>query len=203
MPNHASPVPVTLEGMHVRLEPLAVRHLDGLRRAGEDDAVWTWLPFRPRTRAEYKAWLDAALASQSNGEQLPFATVDRASGAVVGSTRLYFVSPRDRRVEIGGTWLAPAAQRTPINTESKLLLLTHCFDSLGCVRVELKTDARNENSQRAIRRIGAKYEGVMRKHMLTRGGVHRDSVYFAIVDDDWPGVRLLLERMLARGAGPA
>lgn len=94
----------------------------------------------------------------------------------MGSTRLFFVSPRDRRVEIGGTWLTPWAQRTPINTECKLLLLRHCFETLGCVRVELKTDARNEKSQKAIARIGAKYEGVMRKHMLTRGGVYRDSV---------------------------
>jgi N-acetyltransferase len=199
--DHPTPAPVTLEGTQVRLEPLALRHLDALMRAGEDDAVWTWLPFRPRTRAQYQAWVDAALASQANGEQLPFATIDRASGEVVGSTRLFLISRRDRRVEIGGTWLAPAAQRTPINTESKLLLLAHCFDSLGCVRVELKTDARNENSQRAILRIGARYEGVMRKHMLTRGGVHRDSVSYGIVDDDWPGVRRRLEQMLARGDG--
>lgn len=135
------------------------------------------------------------------GHQLPFATIDRGSGEVVGSTRLFFVSPADRRVEIGGTWLAPAAQRTPINTESKLLLLAHCFDTLGCVRVELKTDARNTNSQRAIARIGAKYEGVMRKHMLTRGGFYRDSAYFAIVDDEWPQVKLRLERMLRREPG--
>ena len=202
-PNDASPVPVTLEGAYVRLEPLGTQHLDGIMRAGEDDAVWTWLPFRPRTRDEYQAWVDAALASQANGEQLPFATVARASGAVVGSTRLYFVSPRDRRVEIGGTWLAPTAQRTPINTESKLLLLAHCFDALGCVRVELKTDARNEKSRRAILRIGASYEGVMRKHMLTRGGFHCDSVYYAILDDEWPDVRRRLEQMLAPASGQA
>jgi len=190
--------PVTLEGTHVRLEPLAPQHLDGIMRAGEDDAVWTWLPYRPTTRAEYEAWLNDALAAQANGQQLPFTTVDRATGDVVGSTRIFFFYPPDRRVEIGGTWLAPSAQRTPINTESKLLLLAHCFDVLGCVRVELKTDARNTNSQRAIARIGAKYEGVMRKHMLTRGGYHRDSVYYAIIDDDWPDVRMRLEEMLAK-----
>lgn len=187
---------VTLEGTHVRLEPLAQHHLDGITRAGEDDAVWTWLPYRPTTRAEYQAWLDHALAEQAAGRELPLVTIDRASGDVVGSTRLFFVSPRDRRVEIGGTWLAPSAQRSAINTESKLLLLAHCFDTLGCVRVELKTDARNEKSQRAIERIGAKYEGVMRKHMLTRGGFHRDSVYYAIIDDEWPDVRARLEAML-------
>ena len=188
--------PVTLEGTHVRLEPLDQSHLDGIMRAGEDNAVWTWLPYRPTTRAEYQAWLDRAFAEQAAGRELPFATIDRASGEVVGSTRLFFVSPRDRRVEIGGTWLAPSAQRTVINTEGKLLLLAHCFDTLACVRVELKTDARNEKSQRAIERIGAKYEGVMRKHMLTRGGFHRDSVYYAITDDDWPDVRQRLEGML-------
>ena len=190
--------PVTLEGTHVRLEPLAPQHLDGIVRAGEDDAVWTWLPYRPTTRAEYEAWLNDALAAQAKDQQLPFATIDRATGDVVGSTRIFFFYPPDRRVEIGGTWLAPSAQRTPINTESKLLLLTHCFDVLRCVRVELKTDARNTNSRRAIARIGAKYEGIMRKHMLTRGGYHRDSVYYAIVDDDWPDVRRRLEELLAK-----
>jgi RimJ/RimL family protein N-acetyltransferase len=189
------PTPVTLEGTHVRLEPLAQHHLDGIMSAGEDDAVWTWLPYRPTTRAEYQAWLDHALAEEAEGRELAFATIDRARGDVVGSTRLFFVSPRDRRVEIGGTWLAPSAQRTAINTECKLLLLAHCFDVLRCVRVELKTDARNEKSRRAIERIGAKYEGVMRKHMLTRDGFHRDSVYYAIVDDEWPDVRARLGAM--------
>ena len=191
------PTPVTLEGTHVRLEPLALHHLDGIMRAGADDTVWTWLPYCPTTRAEYEAWLNDALTAQAKGHQLPFATIDRSRGDVVGSTRIFFFHPPDRRVEIGGTWLAPSAQRTPINTESKLLLLAHCFDVLGCVRVELKTDARNEKSRAAIARIGATYEGVMRKHMLTRGGFHRDSVYYAIVDDDWPDVRARLEEMLA------
>ena len=194
----AKPAPVVLEGTYVRLEPLAAAHLDGIMRAGEDEGIWTWLPYCPRTRAEYGAWLADAMAAAAKGHQRPFATIDRASGEVVGSTRLFFVSSPDRRVEIGGTWLAPAAQRTPINTESKLLLLAHCFETLGCVRVELKTDARNTNSQRAIGRIDAKYEGVMRKHMLTRGDFYRDSVYFAVVDDDWPEVKRRLEEMLGR-----
>jgi RimJ/RimL family protein N-acetyltransferase len=188
----------TLIGEHVRLEPLAPSHLDGIMRAGEDDAIWQWLPYRPRTRDEYAGWLDDALRAAAAGEQAPFATIDARTGEVAGSTRLFFVSPRDRRIEIGGTWLAPQAQRTAINTESKLLLLSHCFEALGAVRVELKTDARNERSRAAIARIGARYEGVMRKHMLTRGGIHRDSVYFAIVDDDWPAVRARLEGMLGR-----
>lgn len=192
-----APAPETLEGVHVILEPLEQRHLDGIMRAGQDDRIWTWLPYRPQTRSDYQRWLDEALSAAAAGQQLPFATIDRASHEVVGSTRLFFVSPADRRVEIGGTWLAPSAQRTAINTESKYLLLKYCFETLGCVRVELKTDARNETSRRAIARIGATFEGVMRKHMLTRGGVHRDSAYYAIIDDDWPDARRQLEKMLA------
>ncbi len=192
--------PLTLEGAHVRLEPLSRAHLDGIMRAGEDDAIWTWLPYRPRTREEYARWLDDALAAQATGDQLPFATIDRASGDVAGSTRLFLTSARDRRIEIGGTWLATSAQRTPINTESKYLLLRHCFEALSCVRVELKTDARNEKSQRAIARIGGRLEGTMRKHMLTRGGIYRDSVYFSIIDDEWPAAKQRLEEMLAARA---
>lgn len=188
---------VTLEGKHVILAPLAEEHLDGIMRAGEDESIWTWLPYRLRTREDYERWLSDALAARNDGRQLPFATIDRASGDVVGSTRLFFLSPADRRVEIGATWLAPSAQRTAINTESKYLLLRYCFETLGCVRVELKTDARNEKSRRAILRVGATFEGVMRKHMLTRGGIYRDSAYYAVVDDDWPGVRRRLEGMLA------
>jgi len=191
--------PVVLEGVRVRLEPLDVGHADALMRAGEDEGIWTWLPYRPRTRGEFVAWIESALAAARAGEQLPFATVDRASGEVVGSTRLFVTSARDRRIEIGSTWLSPAAQRTRINTEAKYLQLCHCFETLGCVRVELKTDARNERSQAAIERIGARREGVLRKHMLTRGGFWRDSVYFGIVDDDWPAVKARLEEMLGDG----
>jgi RimJ/RimL family protein N-acetyltransferase len=190
--------PVVLEGVRVRLEPLTLGHAEALMRAGADDSIWTWLPYRPRTLDEYREWIGVALAAADAGEQVPFATVDRVSGEVAGSTRLYLTSARDRRIEIGSTWLSPAAQRTRINTETKYLQLRHCFETLGAVRVELKTDARNERSQRAIERIGGRHEGVLRKHMLTRGGVWRDSVYFGIVDDDWPAVRARLEEMLRR-----
>ena len=189
--------PVTLSGTHVRLEPLAPSHLDGIMRAGEDDAIWRWLPWRPRSREDYERWLDAAWAAES-GEQLPWATINLATGDVVGSTRFLAYSAHNRRVEIGGTWLAPTVQRSPINTEAKLLQLTHCFETLGLVRVELKTDARNEPSRAAIARIGGRYEGIMRKHMLTRGDFHRDSVYFAITDDDWPQVKARLHEMVDR-----
>lgn len=190
--------PVTLTGTYVRLEPLLVDHIDGIMRAGAGDGIWTWLPWHLRTREDFAGWVDGVLGAQARGSQQPFATVDVATGDIVGSTSLFFVSPRDKRVEIGGTWLSPNAQRTAVNTESKLLLLTHCFETLGCIRVELKTDARNERSRAAILRIGAQFEGVMRKHMQTQGGFNRDSAYYAIVDDEWPAVKGRLEAMLAR-----
>ncbi|HZP56125.1 MAG TPA: GNAT family protein [Dehalococcoidia bacterium] len=190
--------PIVLEGAHARLEPLTRAHVDALMRAGADDAIWTWLPSRPRTRADFAQWVEDTLRAQAEGRELPFAIVDRRTGEVAGSTRLLNISAHDRRVEIGATWLAPSAQRTAINTECKYLLLRHCFETLGCARVELKTDARNENSQRAIARIGAVREGVLRKHMRTQGGFQRDSVYFSIVDDEWPAVRARLEAMLGR-----
>lgn len=190
-------VPVTLTGSHVRLEPLSTDHVDGLMRAGAEDAIWTWLPWHLSTHEDFAGWVDGVLGAQERGSQQPFATVDARSGEVVGSTSLFFVSPRDKRVEIGGTWLSSTAQRTAINTESKLLLLTHCFETLSCIRVELKTDARNERSRAAILRIGAQFEGVMRKHMRTQGGFQRDSAYYAIVDDEWPEVKRRLETMLA------
>ena len=190
--------PIVLTGAHVRLEPLSHAHLDGIMRAGEDESIWQWLPYCPRTRAEYEHWLSDALAAMASGTQLAFATIDARTGEVVGSTRLFVTSRDDRRIEIGGTWLAPQAQRTAINTESKYLLLRHCFETLRTVRVELKTDARNEKSQRAIERIGARREGVMRKHMLTRGDFYRDSVYFSIIDDEWPETKQRLESMLSR-----
>lgn len=188
--------PVVLEGTHVRLEPLGPEHLDGIARAGSFDEIWTWIPEHPRTHEDFERWLDRALAAQRDGRELPFATVERASGDVVGSTRYMAISRRDRRLEIGHTWLTPRAQRTLINTEAKYFQLRHCFETLGCVRVELKTDARNLNSQRAIERIGAVREGVFRKHMRAQGGFQRDSVYYSILDDEWPAAKRRLEDML-------
>ena len=189
--------PPLLKGDHVRLEPLSLAHVDGLKAAGVDDSIWTWLPWRLETRDEYEAFVRRVLEARDAGKELPWTTVDARTGEIVGMTRLFFVSLPDRRVEIGGTWLAPEAQRTAINTEAKLLQLAYCFETLGCIRVELKTDARNERSRAAISRIGAQFEGVMRKHMRTRGGFQRDSAYFAIVDDDWPAVKARLQSMLA------
>jgi RimJ/RimL family protein N-acetyltransferase len=189
--------PVVLEGRHVRLEPLTMDHLDGIVKAGSHDAIWTWLPTHPKTREDFERYIERALMPRESGGQLAFATIDRASGEVVGSTRFIAISPPDRRLEIGWTWITPAAQRTPINTEAKYLQLRHCFEVLGCLRVELKTDARNAKSRAAIARIGGVEEGTFRKHSQTQHGFQRDSVYFSIIDDEWPAVKARLEAMLA------
>ena len=192
--------PVVLAGAHVRLEPLTEAHLDGLMAAGEDASIWTWMLVHPRTREEFAAYLDDALAGAATGRELPFATVDVATGEVLGSTRLLNIEPASRRVEIGWTWLAPRVQRTPVNTECKYLLLRHCFETLGCLRVELKTDGRNARSRAAIARIGGTEEGTLRRHQLTQHGFVRDTVYFSILDDEWPEVKARLEAMLVGGS---
>ncbi len=200
-PPHPDPLdvrPVTLEGEHARLEPLALTHVDGLAAAGRDPEIFRWMPWTPYTRADFERLVRDALDAQAAGSALPWAIIERASGAIVGSTRLLAISPADLRVEVGWTWLARRVQRTPINTECKFLILRHCFETLGCVRVELKTDFRNEQSRRAIARIGAKEEGIFRRHMRVQHGVMRDTVWFSILDDEWPGVRARLAAMLRR-----
>ncbi len=191
---------VVLEGTHVRLEPLARTHLDALCEAGLDQALWHWTPQPVRTREEMSAYLDAALAAREQGRELPFATVERASGTLVGSTRYGNIDLANRRVEIGWTWVARPWQRSAVNTEAKLLMLRHAFEVLGCNRVELKTDALNETSRRAILRLGAKEEGTLRKHMVTASGRLRDTVYYSITNDEWPGVQTALEAKLRRTA---
>ena len=160
--------------------------------------IWTWLSVRPSGRAGFTNWLETALAAREAGDELPFTTIDRASGEVVGSTRFLNISRRDRRLEIGWTWITPRMQRSYINTEAKYLQLTHCFEVLGCRRVELKTDARNDKSRNAMLRIGAQFEGIARKQMLTFDGNNRDNAWFAFIDDGWPHVKQRLEAMLAR-----
>ncbi len=189
--------PVVLEGTHVRLEPMSREHLNALFAVGQDEEVFRWMSVWPRTRDDFARWIDTALAAQSSGTELPFVTVDRATSGVVGSTRYLNISPRDRRLEIGWTWLTPAAQRTRINTEAKLLQLTHCFETLGCVRVEWKTDARNEKSRNAILRLGAVQEGILRKQMFTQHGIYRDNVWFGMLDDEWPAAKARLQAKLA------
>jgi RimJ/RimL family protein N-acetyltransferase len=190
--------PVLLEGRSVRLEPLDRHHIDPLAAVGLDPEIWRWSPEPVLTRERMRAYVEAALDGRRDGTMAPFATVLREDDRVVGSTRFGAIDLRNRRVEIGWTWIAPPWQRTAVNTEAKLLMLAHAFDTLGCQRVELKTDVLNERSRRAIGRLGAREEGVFRKHMVTASGRVRDSVYFSIVDDEWPQVRSRLEDLLRR-----
>ncbi|HZF67582.1 MAG TPA: GNAT family protein [Gemmatirosa sp.] len=187
-----------LEGSLVRLEPLSPDHLAGLCAVGLDPALWELALSDIDGPEAMRRYLDTALAERARGASLPFAQVERASGRVVGSTRLGSLEPRHRRAEIGWTWLAAPWQRTGINAEAKLLLLAHAFDVLGCVRVELKTDARNARSRAAILRLGAMEEGTLRRHMITERGHMRDSVYFSVLADEWPAVRAGLAARLAR-----
>ena len=189
---------VTLAGRHVRLEPLSPGHVPALCEVGIDPELWRWTLTTIRTPEDMRAYVDAALRERDEGRALPFATVDAASGRVVGSTRFGSVSPADARVEIGWTWVARPWQRTPVNTEAKYLMLRHAFETLGCVRVELKTDALNARSRAAILRVGATQEGILRRHMRSQEGRMRDTVYFSVLDDEWPAVRAGLEARLAR-----
>jgi RimJ/RimL family protein N-acetyltransferase len=185
--------PVTLEGRSVRLEPLTSSHHAALCEVGLDPELWRLIPYRVSTEDEMRDYIDSALAAQAAGTAIPFATVERASGRVVGSTRFMNIDAANRRVEIGATWIAKPWQRTAINTEAKYLMLRHAFETLGCVRVELKTDALNLRSRQAILRIGAREEGALRQHMVTWSGRLRDSVYFSILDSEWAGVKAELE----------
>ena len=196
--------PVTLEGRSVRLEPMCEEHIAGLFEAAQHDEIWAYLPVdRPGTEAEMRQWFDTAQEARRSGAQLPFAIIERETGVPIGSTRYMAVSPQDSSLEIGHTWLAREYWRTPANTESKYLLLRHAFDDLGCVRVWFKSDARNLNSHRAIERLGAQREGVLRKHMRVKGGFQRDSVIFSIVSEEWPEVRGRLEQRLGLGSSAA
>jgi RimJ/RimL family protein N-acetyltransferase len=185
--------PVTLEGRSVRLEPLAVAHHAALCEVGLDPELWQVIPYRVSTADEMRDYIGSVLEAQAAGLAIPFATVERASGRVIGSTRFMNIDTANRRVEIGATWIAKPWQRTAINTEAKYLMLRHAFETLGCIRVELKTDAVNQQSRQAILRIGAREEGTLRQHMVTWSGRLRDTVYYSILDSEWPGVKANLE----------
>lgn len=188
-----------LEGELVRLEPMTAAHEDGLWEASRDARTWQWLSIaQPQTRDELRAYLDAALANAEAGIELPLVTVRRKDDAVIGSTRYLALRPEHRSVEIGWTWLTPAAWGTGANVEAKLLMLEHAFEHWGCLRVELKTDARNERSRGAMAALPAQFEGVHRKHMLVRGDERRDSAWYSVLDDEWPAVRANLLRRLGR-----
>jgi N-acetyltransferase len=187
-------VPV-LEGRIVRLEPLAPEHEDGLWEASRDPRTWRWLSVvQPQTREEWHAFVEQALDAAAAGLEIPLVT--SCYKEIVGSTRFLALRPEHASVEIGWTWLHPSAWGTGANVEAKLLQLTHAFETWGCRRVELKTDARNERSRGALLALGATFEGIHRKHMLVRDGENRDSAWYSVTDDEWPTVRGRLEARL-------
>ena len=191
--------PVTLEGQHVRLEPLSMEHLDALWRAGSDEEIWRWMPVQVRTLEEMRAYIEEALAEQAAGTCLPFVTISKPASEIVGSTRFGNIDPRHRRGEIGWTWITQRWQRTALNTEAKFLMLRFAFECLDWVRVEFKTDALNERSRRAILRLGAKEEGTLRQHIICSSGRVRDTVYFSILAGEWPIIKCALEAKLQSG----
>jgi RimJ/RimL family protein N-acetyltransferase len=185
--------PVTLEGKHVRLEPMTESHVPGLAAVGLDDSIWEHMLYGDvHSEEDIRNWVRNILSRQD----LPFTVIYLASERVAGATRYLNIHPAYRGLEIGGTWYGLEFQRTAVNTECKYLLLQYAFETLGCIRVQLKTDSRNERSQRAIKRIGAKHEGVLRNHMILPDGRFRDSVYYSIIDSEWPEVKIRLEEML-------
>jgi len=192
-------VPLTLEGSVVRLEPLRREHAEVFWDVAKSDVddIFRWIPYTMKTREDFTRLVDNAFREQERGESVVFATVERATGRAIGSTRFMNIDRANRRVEIGSTWIAKPWQRTAVNTEAKYLMLRHAFEVWGCARVELKTDALNEKSRNAILRIGAKEEGTLRRHVVTWTGRIRDSVYFSILDDEWPAAKAKLESRLS------
>jgi RimJ/RimL family protein N-acetyltransferase len=193
-------LPVTLEGSVVRLEPLRREHAGLFWEIAKSDVdeIFRWIPYSMKTPQDFERVIAKAFDEQKRGESVVFATVERSSGRVIGSTRFMNIDRVNRRVEIGSTWIAPEWQRTGINTEAKYLMLWHAFEVWKCMRVELKTDALNQKSRNAILRIGAKEEGTLRRHLITWSGRVRDTVYFSILDDEWAQVKARLEAMRAR-----
>ncbi len=201
-PGFDRPLTARLEGSLVTLEPLAAEHRDGLWEAAQPDEIWDWLATLNRNRDYFDAWFDATLATDAAGEGDPretgaFAVRRSADGVLVGSSRYMNVRRWDRVVEVGWTWFNPSVWGTGVNVETKLLIFTRAFETLGCVRVELKTDARNERSRGAMARLPARFEGIMRKHMIVPDVGQRDSAYFSVTDDEWPAVRAALQERLA------
>ena len=188
-----NPQPITLTGTRVQLQPLSESHLDPLSEVGLDPDLWKWIPIQVIDRDQMLRYIQSALAEQQKGVSIPFATIDRASNKVVGSTRFMSIDVPNKRLEIGATWIAKPWQRTSINTEAKYLMMRHAFETLGCNRVEWKTDALNTQSRNAILRLGAKQEGIFRHHVVTWTGRLRDSVYFSVIAPEWPEVKKGLE----------
>jgi RimJ/RimL family protein N-acetyltransferase len=186
---------VTLEGNHVRLEPLSLTHAPALWEVGKDPSIWTWMRVSMKEPEDMRAFVEAALKDRDAGLGIPFATVEKASGRAVGSTRFFNFDHDHRRAEIGHTWIAPPWQRTAVNSEAKLLMLTYAFEGMNRMRVEFRTNALNARSRAAILRLGATFEGILRKHMIGLNGTLRDTAVFSILDDEWPAVK---QRLLAK-----
>jgi len=184
----------------IRLEPIRHEHAELFWEASKNDLeeIFRWIPYSMRTTEDFQKLIDRGFAEQERGESVVFATVEQSSGRVIGSTRFMNIDRANRRIEIGSTWIVPAWQRTAVNTEAKYLMLRHAFEVWGCIRVELKTDALNQKSRTAILRLGAKEEGILRRHVITCTGRVRDTVYFSILDNEWPAVKTKLEAQPAR-----
>ena len=192
--------PVTLYGKRIRLEPMRIEHLDALTAAGAFEELWKWTSTFAHTRESMQRYVEEALDDARSGKALPFVTIDGATGKIIGSTRFANFDHANRRVEIGWTWITPAFQRTHVNTEAKFLMLSHAFEAWGCARVELKTDVLNEKSRNAMSRMGAREEGILRKHVLAHGGRWRDTIYYSVLDAEWPDVKSFLQREMERGS---
>lgn len=190
--------PVSLDGRRVRLVPLELGHVPALAEVALEPAVWKWTLARPTDEAGLRAWAEAAIAGRGAGTELPFVTLEASTGRPIGSSRYMNIVLEHRRLEIGWTWVAPPWQRTGANREAKLLMLSHAFDTLGCRRVEFKTDSRNEPSRTALLGIGAQFEGIFRNHMVMPDGPLRHSAYYSVIDEEWPTVKAGLEASLAR-----
>jgi N-acetyltransferase len=191
--------PVVLTGKHVRLEPMTEAHIPGLAEIGIGHSFWQYMLYGDmNTTEDMQIWVKDLLSRAEKGTDVPFVAIHLESGRVAGATRYLNIAPQDRGLEIGGTWYGPEFQRTAVNTECKYLLLGHAFETLGAIRVQLKTDSRNERSQKAMERIGAKKEGVLRNHMILQGGYFRHSVFYSVLDTEWPEVKNNLEEMMRK-----
>jgi RimJ/RimL family protein N-acetyltransferase len=191
--------PVVLIGRHVRLEPMTEVHIKGLTEIGVGQNFWDLMVYgRVDSENEMRQWVLEILSREKQGTDLPFAAIHLSSGSVAGATRYMNIMPKDRGLEVGGTWYGTEFQRTAVNTECKYLLLKHAFETLDAIRVQMKTDLRNERSQRAMERIGARKEGVLRNHMILPDGYFRHSVFYSILDTEWPDVKKKLEAMMKR-----
>ena len=188
--------PVILEGESIRLVPLGIEHLDELYQAGADESLWLWTTNIIKSKEDMRRYGETALDEFERKLSLPFVTIDKNQNKIVGSTRFGNIDVKNRRAEIGWTWINPQWQRSAVNTEAKLLMLTHAFEFWKCVRVEFKTDALNEKSRTAILRLGAKQEGILRRHLITDAGRFRDTVYFSIIDSEWQTIKANLNEKL-------